>query len=154
MEHARHVFRVVLLLVVGLAVFSIGRTLLVPSSFGKYGPYRFDNVAEQMSIRPPAHSGSAACGECHEGELKKHDAGKHRPVACEACHAPKTFHVKVDGTFENMPVDRSYQLCARCHRKIPGRPAKFPQVVLEQHVNGPLEGPICIQCHNPHSPAM
>ena len=51
-----------------------------------------------------------------------------------------------------MPVDRSYTLCARCHRKIEGRPAKFPQVVLDQHVPAALEVGICLQCHNPHSP--
>ena len=154
MEHARHVFRVALLLIAGLAIFFIGRTLLVPASFGLYGPYRYDNVAEQMKIREPVHSGSAACGECHEAESKKRVAGKHRTVACEVCHAPRAVHVKADGTFEPMPVDRSFGLCARCHRKIVGRPVKFPQVVLEQHVNGPLEGQVCIQCHDPHSPAM
>ncbi len=154
MEHARHVFRVVLLLIAGLVVFSLGRTLLVPKSFGLYGPYRFDNVAEQMKIREPAFAGPAACGECHEAEFKKRAAGKHKTVSCEVCHAPKAVHVKADGTFEPMPIDRSFGLCARCHRKILGRPAKFPQVVLEQHVNGPVDGPICITCHDAHSPAM
>lgn len=154
MEHARHVFRVALLLIAGLAVVSIGRTFLVPSSFGLYGPYRFDNVAEQMKVREPAHAGPAACGECHEKEFKKRAAGKHRTVSCEVCHAPKAFHVRADGSVETMPIDRSYTLCARCHRKILGRPAKFPQVVLEQHLNGPPEGEACIQCHDAHSPAM
>ncbi len=52
MEHARHVFRAVLLLIAGLVVFFIVRTLLVPKSFGEaHAPYRFDNVAEQMKIR-------------------------------------------------------------------------------------------------------
>ena len=154
MEHARHVFRVALLLIAGLAVVSIGRTLLVPASFGLYGPYRYDNVAEQMKARQPAHAGPAACGECHEKEFKRRAGGKHRTVSCEVCHAPKAFHVKADGSFEAMPIDRGFGLCARCHRKILGRPAKFPQVVLEQHVKGPLEGDACVQCHDAHSPAM
>jgi hypothetical protein len=154
MEHARHVFRVVLLLVVGLAVFFLVRHELVPKSFGMYGPYRFDNVAEQMKVREPAHAGPAACGECHEAEFKKRAAGKHKAVSCEVCHAPKAVHVKADGSFEQMPIDRSFVLCARCHRKILGRPVKFPQVVLEQHVNGPVEGDVCIKCHDAHSPAM
>jgi hypothetical protein len=56
-----------------------------------------------------------------------------------------------------MPVDRSYTLCARCHRKVLARPDKFPQVVLEQHLQeqqaaGPVEGKICLDCHDPHSP--
>ncbi|HZY04383.1 MAG TPA: cytochrome C [Anaeromyxobacteraceae bacterium] len=154
MEHARHVFRVALLLIAGLAVVSIGRTLLVPRSYGLYGPYRYDNVAEQMTIREPVHGGPAACGECHEKEFKKRAAGKHKTVSCEVCHAPKAYHVRADGSMESMPIDRSFGLCARCHRKIPGRPAKFPQVVLEQHLNGPPEGDACIQCHDAHSPAL
>ena len=96
MEHARHVFRVALLLIAGLAVVSIGRTLLVPASFGLYGPYRYDNVAEQMKVREPAHAGPAACGECHEKEFKRRAGGKHATVSCEVCHAPKAFHVKAD----------------------------------------------------------
>ena len=153
MEHARHVFRVVLLLVVGVAVVFIGRTLLVPQSFGLYGPYRHDNVAEQMMIREPAHGGPASCAECHQAEFKKRGAGKHKNVSCEVCHAPRAMHVKQDGSFERMPVDRSYGLCARCHRKILGRPASFPQVVLEQHVSGPLEPGVCLACHDAHSPS-
>jgi hypothetical protein len=53
-----------------------------------------------------------------------------------------------------MAVDRSFTLCARCHRKIDGRPATFPQVVLEQHVPGGLEGRVCLECHDPHSPKL
>ena len=62
MESARHVFRVLFLLVVGIVIFVIGRTFLVPRSYGAYGPYRFDNVAEQAAIRLPQHAGAAACG--------------------------------------------------------------------------------------------
>ena len=154
MEHARHVFRVVLLLIAGLAVVSIGRTFIVPSSYGLYGPYRFDNVAEQMKSREPAHAGPAACGECHEKQFKRRAAGKHRTVSCEVCHAPLAVHVKDDGSVDAMPVDRSFTLCARCHRKIDGRPAKFPQVELDQHVGGPVEGKVCLECHDPHTPKL
>ncbi len=152
MEHARHVFRVVLVLIVGLVAVTLARGFLIPKSFGLYGPYRYDNVPEQMNIRVPAHRGAAACGECHDAEFKLRAAGAHKNVSCEICHAPLLMHVKEDGSVEAPPVDRSYMLCARCHRKIDGRPARFPQVVLEQHVNGPVEGNVCITCHNPHSP--
>ena len=57
-----------------------------------------------------------------------------------------------------MPVDRSFTLCARCHRRIAGRPEKFPQVVLEQHLHDQgaprLEGKVCLECHDPHSPKL
>ncbi len=154
MEHARHVFRVALVLIVGLAAVTIARGFAVPKSYGMYGPYRYDNVIEQMNVRVPAHRGPAACGECHEDQFKMRAAGAHRNVSCEICHGPLLNHVKEDGSVEAPIVDRSYTLCARCHRKIDGRPAKFPQVVLEQHVNGPVEGKVCLDCHDPHSPKL
>ena len=152
MEHARHVFRVALVVLLALVAVLVARGLLVPKSFGLYGPYRHDNVAEQMNVRKPAHGGPASCGECHGDEFKIRSAGAHKTVSCEVCHGPLAFHVKDDGSVEAPPIDRSYTLCARCHRRIVGRPAKFPQVVLEEHVSGPLEGKICLSCHNPHSP--
>jgi len=152
MEHARHVFRVALVLVVVLAAVFLARGFLVPQSFGLYGPYRYGNVIEQMNVRKPAYAGAVGCGDCHADRLKKLLAGSHKTVNCEVCHAPLAFHVKENGEVVAAPVDRSFTLCARCHRKILGRPERFPQVVLEQHVNGPPEGEICIQCHDPHSP--
>jgi ribosomal protein L37AE/L43A len=152
MEHARHVFRVAFVLVVVVAAVSLTRGFLVPRSYGLYGPYRADNVKEQMLARVPAYAGADACGECHADEFKKRAAGAHRTVNCEVCHAALGLHVKADGSVVPPPVDRSFTLCARCHRKITGRPAKFPQVALEQHVSGPVEGEVCLQCHDPHSP--
>ncbi len=154
MEHARHVFRVALVLVVAVAAIVLARGFLVPKTYGMYGPYRADNVAEQMNLRVPAHHGPAACGECHDDEFKKRAGGSHKTVSCEVCHVPFTQHVKDDGSVEAPTINRSYTLCARCHRKIDGRPAKFPQVVLEQHVNGPVEGKVCLDCHDPHAPKL
>ena len=158
MEHARHVFRVLFVLLLALVAFVLGRTLLVPRSFGMYGNYRFDNVAEQAAIRPPLHAGAAACGECHDDKWKTLGAGAHQRVSCEICHGPLGLHVKDGDVVAKPAIDRSFTLCARCHRKILGRPAKFPQVVLEQHVQqmGPtkLEGKVCLECHDPHSPKL
>jgi hypothetical protein len=152
MEHARHAFRVLFVLLVAIVAIVLGRSFLVPPSYGLYGPYRFDNVAEQASIRPPLHGGAASCGECHEDRSKAVAAGGHRTVSCEVCHAPLGKHVRGGDVVAPMAVDRSFTLCARCHRKIDGRPAAFPQVVLEQHVQGALEGRVCLDCHDPHAP--
>ncbi len=154
MEHARHLFRAVLVLAIGVAVISIGRGFLVPRTYGMYGQYRFENVAEQMTIRAPRHGGVASCGECHKERLAEHAAGVHRKVSCEICHAPLAVHVASGARSAAMPVDRSFKTCARCHRRIAGRPASFPQVDLEQHVQGKLEGGVCLDCHNPHSPKI
>jgi len=156
MEHARHVFRAVLVLVVALAAVSIGRGFLVPRSYGLHGPYRYDNVKEQMAVRAPRHGGAASCAPCHAEKAAKRTAGAHRNVSCEICHAPLSRHVAEGKRTEAMPIDRSYLLCARCHRKVLGRPEKFPQVALEQHLSemgaGPAEGKVCLDCHDPHSP--
>lgn len=154
MEHARHVFRVVLVLLLAIVVIVVGRTVLIPKSYGMYGPYRFDNVAEQASVRPPLHGGADSCTECHAPRAKAHQIGVHKPVSCEICHGPLGRHVKDGKVFAKMPIDGSFTQCARCHRKIIGRPEKFPQVVLSQHVQTRLEGKVCLDCHDPHSPKL
>jgi hypothetical protein len=157
MEHARHVFRAILLVVVVVSVVSIGRSFLKPHSYGLYGSYRADNVAEQANIRPPRHGGVAACAPCHAAEATKRAASAHKVVSCEICHGPIVRHVADGKKIADMPRDPSYVLCARCHQRILGRPDKFPQVVLDQHlhdqkVDGPVEGRVCLDCHDPHSP--
>jgi hypothetical protein len=154
MEHARHVFRVLFVLLIAMVVFLIGRTLLVPKSYGLYGPYRFDNVAEQANARPPLHGGSAACAQCHPDRAKLVSGGAHSAVSCEVCHAPLGHHVKDGDVVAKMNVDYSFTMCARCHRKIEGRAEAFPQVSLQQHVETRLEGKVCLECHDPHSPKL
>ncbi|BDG05469.1 cytochrome C [Anaeromyxobacter oryzae] len=153
MESARHVFRVFFLLLVAVVVVVLGRSLLVPRSYGAYGPYRFDNVAEQAAARVPQHGGAASCGACHAERLKAVGAGAHAKVSCEICHAPLAQHAKGTTKIADMRIDRSFTLCARCHRKIDGRPAGFPQIDLGQHQGG-VEGKACIECHDPHSPKL
>jgi hypothetical protein len=160
MEHARHVFRALLVLLVVIVAVSLGRGFLRPASYGQFGPYRGENVAEQMAVRPPQHGGAASCGVagCHAEQPKAHAAGRHQAVSCEICHGPLALHVTAGQKSAAMPVDRSFGLCARCHRKILGRPEKFPQVVLDQHVRdqggGQVQGQVCLDCHNPHSPKL
>jgi hypothetical protein len=154
MEHSRHVFRVLLVLLVATATIVLGRGLLVPRSYGAYGPYRFDNVAEQRAARRPLHGGADSCAACHGERLAALRKGAHRTVSCEVCHAPLGLHVRDGAKIAAMRVDRSYGLCARCHRKIDGRPAAVKQVVLEQHVQGALGPDACLDCHDPHAPKL
>ncbi len=154
MEHSRHVFRVALVVMVAIGAILIGRGFLVPRSYGLFGPYRADNVAEQMKARPPAHQGAASCTPCHEPKATAHAAGGHKTVSCEVCHAPLLRHVAEGKVTGKMPIERAFALCARCHRRTQGRPEKFPQVVLEQHVTTKLEGAVCLECHDAHSPKL
>jgi hypothetical protein len=154
-EHSRHVFRIFLVLIIAIGAFLLGRGFLVPDSYGRYGRYRYDNVKEQMAVRPPSHAGPAACAECHAAQATKRAAGAHKAVSCEVCHGPLGDHVTAGKVTGKAQVQRTYTLCALCHRKIAGRPEKFPQVVLDQHVamvGEKLEGAVCLSCHDPHSP--
>ena len=154
MEHARHVFRVTLVLLLSLIAVVVGRSFLIPKSFGVYGNYRADNVAEQVNARAPLHAGARACADCHDDRFAALGKGKHAKVSCEVCHAPLGRHVKDGDVVAAMPVDRSVRLCAYCHRKIEGRPAGFPQIVFEKHVDGGLGAKGCLECHDPHSPKL
>ncbi len=154
MEHARHVFRVLLVLLLVLIVVVVGRSFLVPNTFGDYGHYRYANVSEQMAARPPLHGGARSCADCHDDRSQALAKGSHAKVSCEVCHGPLGRHVKDGDVVAKMAVDRSPRLCGYCHRKIDGRPAKFPQVVFEKHVSGPLGERGCLDCHDPHSPKL
>lgn len=157
MEKARHVLRIAFALVVVVSVLLIARGFVIPASYGLYGPYRYDNVAEQRA-KPVLHHGAESCKNCHEKQwLRREDGEAHLKVSCEACHGPLGLHA--DGTSKETnkkigpaKVDRSYKLCALCHWKMEGRPANVKQVVFEKHLKGEkLEGKICLSCHDPHS---
>lgn len=65
-------------------------------------------------------------------------------VACEACHGPMTAgHPK-----EPMPVDRSSDLCARCHSDTR---FDWQQWQGSTHYQ---RGMSCITCHDPHSASL
>ena len=154
MEHARHVFRVLLVLLLVLVVVVVGRSFLIPRSFGMYGNYRYDNVQEQMDVRAPVHGGAASCADCHDDRFQAVGKGSHAKVSCEVCHGPLGRHVKEGDVVAKMAIDRSPKLCGYCHRKIDGRPPKFPQVVFDKHVDGGLGAKGCLECHDPHSPRL
>ncbi len=48
--HAKHVFRFASMVVLGIVVLILGRSAFVPNSWGQYGWYRGDNIAEQMAL--------------------------------------------------------------------------------------------------------
>lgn len=156
MEHSKHLARMILSVILVLVVFHIARTLFTPKSFGKYGHYRADNVAEQMA-KPVAYAGAASCEACHRERNTQVSTGAHASVECEICHAPLAFHVGESGKTGEMPKNRSTILCLRCHDRLDGRPEKFPQIQTEEHVAkmGAAMGPeVCVGCHDSHDPKM
>lgn len=154
LAHAKHIFRVFLLLIVGLIVLTLGRSFFVPDTWGQYGSYRGAAI-EQHWNKVPRHGGTASCAECHESEYEDVTSGVHHTLACEGCHAPLSVHVANGEKIADMPIRKSQDLCLLCHEKLDARPATQPQILPAQHLEeeGGEPGPeSCFDCHEPHSP--
>lgn len=160
MPHTAHIWRALLVLVVILLLGVLVRHFMVPESFGEAGFYRYASLGEHMAA-PLSHGSRNACGDCHPDQHTAIEGGTHASVSCEVCHAPLSVHASTEGKIADMPINRTYRLCALCHTKLLARPTEFPQVDLEAHLLdvGALETPqpiparaCLVLCHNPHSP--
>ena len=83
MKGAEHLVRLAVVFLAGLFAFMGIRAFLVPRSFGEYGHYRGDAIAEVAAL-PIAHAGHQTCEGCHTDILDEKSKGKHAAVACEA----------------------------------------------------------------------
>jgi hypothetical protein len=153
-EHSKHIIRAVLLLVVAVVLFVVVRHFLIPRSFGEYGHFRGESIAE-FAAATPVHGGAASCAECHADEVEWVSEEEHRSISCEVCHAPVAAHAAGGEKIADMPVRRTNALCGWCHQRLAARPNTFPQVVFLDHVtekDGELVEGICLECHDAHDP--
>jgi nitrate/TMAO reductase-like tetraheme cytochrome c subunit len=82
-----------------------------------------------------------ACLTCHApDQTASADARLKEGVSCQACHGP----VLENHPTENMPVDTSGQLCAKCHSD----PSFGDAWSSSAHYQ---TGMPCTTCHNPHT---
>ena len=151
MEHTKHIWRAAILLVVVLVGVVVVRHFLVPASFGEMGFYRGDALYEFMD-KAPEHGGQAACAECHDDIADDKAGGAHARVQCEVCHATLTTHIRDDDKYADMAVNRSWQLCAYCHRRLVARPNWMPQIDLAEHLElapgAAIPEEACLECHD------
>ncbi|MFY9662326.1 MAG: multiheme c-type cytochrome [Terriglobales bacterium] len=147
-KDAGHIFRLAAVFVCGILVFVGVRAVLVPKSFGQYGHYRGDALAE-IAARPVNFAGHQACEDCHSDVLDKKKAGKHVHVNCEACHGAQAKHAEDPASVQPAKLDTAV-LCVRCHEANIAKPKSFPQVASADHSSGLP----CDTCHQPHSPAI
>ena len=56
------------------------KKLLVPDSFGVYGPYRADAIYEATLV-PIQHGTNTSCFKCHPYEAKIHKKGRHQTIS-------------------------------------------------------------------------
>lgn len=145
---AGHLVRMASLMLGVLAAFLLLRSALVPASFGKYGHYREAALADNRA-HPIAFAGQQTCVACHDEVAAQRGQGKHRGVACEACHGPLHQHAQ-DPTGVKPKLPEVATLCVRCHEADAAKPATFPQVVSKDH----SQGVICNTCHQPHRPKV
>ncbi len=147
-KDAGHLFRLAAVFLAGILVFLGVRASLVPKSFGQYGHYRGDAIAE-IAARPAHFAGHQSCEDCHTDVLEKKKSGKHVHVNCEACHGALAKHVDDPGSVQPTKLDTAV-LCVRCHEANLAKPKGFPQVASADH----SAGLPCNTCHQPHSPAI
>jgi len=142
--------RKLLLGVIGMVIVLVAPSVIsipvVPALYGRFGYHPKQN-AREWAILEVSYVGASLCKDCHAEKHGEWRASSHRTVNCETCHGPAQAHLQ-----EGAPLSTtsSNALCELCHAEILGRPSDFAQVNPEEHA-GPSP---CIQCHNPHSPAV
>jgi len=161
-KHIIILFSIVLgLLIIGFAV----RLFLQPSSYGKFGNYRWD-ANKEIQMKPVLNQNSHTCAECHNDIYQLHEKDAHYNVPCVDCHGAGNVHVayyKGDSlkgiTKEQAFLEKEYKLegCLYCHRKLKARPSDFPQINQEEHykfLRVTDSKTKCIECHSPHEPVF
>ncbi len=144
MDHVKKVFT---LLIFVIMAFAVARAAMVKPSFGEFGWYRGDSVADNMD-RSLNYAQSQSCGaaNCHENIYNVWNSSSHTTVNCETCHGPSQAHV--DDVKISVAVNDTREFCGLCHSMNPSRPKNFPQVDFDTHG----ENLRCVYCHNPHKP--
>lgn len=172
MEHTKHLWRAILLLLAVILIYVLGRVLVVSllfPTFGEYGAYRGDSLREEMALEVRHGEGSVSCRPCHGDMVDAFLGATHADINCETCHAPLITHVAFDdlgklmadpGSHERtgeMGIQHAKDLCIRCHESQPAKPPEFPQVVIVDHLQemeAENSADVCLDCHNPHDPSM
>jgi len=170
MEHTKHLWRAILILVVVVGGYLLTRGFLVPKGFGEYGYYRGDNLKEQMNVRVPRYgTGVESCAYCHDDVAETLMQTPHRVINCETCHAPLRTHVEYPSIEEfladpsqfdrtaPMEIHSAQELCIKCHDHQLAKPPAFKTVVVVEHLKEmdmKLGPNVCLECHDPHDPEM
>ncbi len=139
------VLRLVLLTIAIAVIYFTARYFLTPASFGQYGWFRADALAQLASYQP-IYAGKKACDECHSEEYQKVSKGDHKTLSCEACHGAGQAHA--DNPDIHKMTILTYSHCVRCHEANPSRPKWHKQLTVKTHYTGSK----CTECHVPHQP--
>ena len=149
-----HVWRPLILVFVVVAIFFGIRTFLVPKDFKVYDKgfmysyHRKSNEAEWANFKVK-YKGREYCADCHD-EYGRNMSSPHKIIQCENCHGPAVDH---PDNPDKLPIDRSRELCLRCHIKLlypTSKRAEIKGIDPEKH----HPEAACYTCHDPHHPNL
>ena len=144
-KDVEHLIRLAVVMLLVLVLFVVLRAAVVPKSFGQFGHYRGNAIAE-IAARTPAFAGHEVCEGCHTDVVDQKKLGRHANVPCEACHGAQARHADDPVSVKPQLPDTAV-ICARCHEANSAKPKAFPQVVAADHSGGVA----CNTCHKPHT---
>lgn len=147
-KDVEHLIRLAVVMLLALVLFVVLRAAVVPKSFGQFGHYRGNAIAE-IAARTPAFAGHEVCEGCHTDVVDQKKLGRHVNVPCEACHGAQGRHADDPASVKPQLPDTAI-ICARCHEANSAKPRGFPQVVSADHSGGVA----CNTCHKPHTPKI
>ena len=142
-----HLLRLAALFALGVALFLGLRWLLVPSDYGRFGPYRASALTANQ-LRPIVYGGQVACVECHTDVADLRKANAHAHISCESCHGPLATHAADPAVAAKRLDPRA--ICAVCHVPSAAKPPWFKTVNFTEHAD---PGP-CTTCHPAHAPRL
>jgi hypothetical protein len=172
MEHTKHLWRAILMILSIVVLYIVGRVLFVGlfyPTFGEYGSYRGESLREEAAFEIRHGAGIKSCKQCHEEKVRDFLKTAHAVVNCETCHAPLITHVQFDDfegfladpdSYErtgSMEIQHAKDLCIRCHESQPAKPGQFPKIVIVDHLEEmgvENSADVCLDCHDPHDPSM
>lgn len=142
-------FRASVLVILIVICFIVAKQLAKPKSFGEFGFYRGDNVAEWIAMdQNYAPQGNKTCSKCHDKTVQLTSLAEHGKLDCQSCHGPLMAHV-LKPADSHPKVLGNADLCGTCHKEIAGRTKdQIATVKLDEHSGG-LD---CVRCHDPHQP--
>jgi hypothetical protein len=142
-----HLLRLAAVFGIGAVLFLGLRWLLVPSDYGRLGPYRAAALAVNQA-RPIVYAGQLACVECHGDVADVRKTNAHARIGCESCHGPLAAHAADPAQAPRRPDPRT--TCAVCHIPDVAKPPGFKTVIFDEHA----EPGSCTTCHPAHAPNL
>jgi predicted CXXCH cytochrome family protein len=116
-----HVLRPLFAVLALAGIILIARTFVVPEDFGihesgyMYGWYRKGNEEEWKAFKVK-FQGKEYCKDCHAEQFQRLRSSPHTIIECENCHGPAVEHPAEP---QKLIIDRSRDLCLRCHSDLP-----------------------------------